>query len=114
MITEQQIKQYEQKAKDDALKAFCELLMSFKEQTEHARKINQDIKKQKGLLSEWAKKANYKVDWDKFSAKHFEKVGTCTRCGDENIGLLAYNDHGCNVCELCYDRLNDEFDEEYK
>lgn len=114
MITEEQVNAFEQKAKEDALKAFNDMLASFKVQSDQANEIQKNVDAYKKTLSEWAEKAHYRVDWYKYSAKLFAQIGDCKECGKKNVGLLKYNDHGHNVCERCFDRLCDQFDDEYK
>lgn len=111
---EKQVSNFEQKVKDDSLKAFTDILASFKIQTEQARKIADDVKKQRGILANWAEKAHYRVNWDKFTVVPFDMVGDCKRCSKKNVGLIAYNDHGCNVCESCNESLEREFEDEYR
>jgi hypothetical protein len=113
MITEKQIKEFEQKAKDDALQAFNNMLSSYQEQVRHFSEIKSNVDKQKKVLSQWADEAHYRIDWNKYTATHHHTIGKCKRCGTENIGLLKYNDDYL-VCESCFDRLSDEFDDEYK
>ena len=114
MITEKQVNELEQKAKDDALNAFNDLLASYKNQAAQAKEIADNVDKYKKLLSEWAEKAHYRVDWHLLKASHFALVGECKHCHKFNVGLLKYNYDGYNVCEHCFDKLCDEFDDEYK
>jgi hypothetical protein len=68
MITEQQVNEFEQKAKDDALKAFNDMLATFKSQSEHIRDLNDKLFRQRALMNEWAREAGYDIDWNNFTA----------------------------------------------
>lgn len=70
MITEKQVNDFEQKAKNDALEGFNDLLSSFKKQDKKAREISDNVAKYKKLLADWAEKAGYQIDWNTFTASH--------------------------------------------
>jgi hypothetical protein len=111
---EKQVDAFNDKVKADSLKAFNDILSTFKVQNEHVKKLNADIDKQKKLLTKWAEEAHYQVNWDKFTASVFQSVGKCLRCSQENVGLVDYNGHNYMVCETCDRILENEFDEDYK
>lgn len=114
MITEKQINTFEQKAKDDTLNAFKDLLETYRSQRDIVYGLKVKLDALRKNLEIYAEQSFYRVNWDDLTVKHYLKEGSCSRCSKQPVGLIDYNGHGHWVCESCFDRLNDEFDEEYK
>jgi hypothetical protein len=112
MITEQQVNDFERKAKDDALKAFNELLQTHKSQLAHIADLNQNIRRSRDLMEKWALEAGYKVNWDVFMADFHAVIGDCMECRRKNVGIRKYSDFkgGYMVCDPCMELLHNQLD----
>jgi transposase-like protein len=114
MITEHEIKAFEAQVAADALKAFKDLLDTYKKQREVVANLESKLESFKESLQKHADDAHYRINWQSLVVTSYKKVGDCKRCKRTNIGLIDYSGHEHWVCEGCYDRLNDQFDDEYK
>jgi hypothetical protein len=51
------------------------------------------------------------AEWQKNRDKPFS-MGICKKC-EKEPAIKDYNGHGHYVCDVCYNRLNDYFEQEY-
>jgi hypothetical protein len=117
MITEEQIKQFENKIDEDKLTAFKHLLNTYREQRNTVRNLQNDVDSYKKSLEKYATDAHYRVDWTTLEVRPFKRIGECKKCNAKNVGLVNYNSNipeGWWVCERCDRVLDNEFEDEYK
>ena len=111
---ESQVINFEKKIQDDTLKAFNDLLDTYRTQKAVVDELTSKLNAFKVNLESYAKAAHYQVNWESITATKFNKVGECMSCKQKNVGLVDYNGHGHWVCEICDRCLNNEFEDEYK
>lgn len=112
MITEKEADAFAEKAKQDALKAFNELLSTHKLQQQQISDLKQKHTEARRVYEKWALDAGYKVDWDKYTAEFHKMIGDCMECKRKGVGLQKYSDFkgGYMVCDNCYDCLHNQLD----
>jgi hypothetical protein len=114
MITESQLDAFEKKTKSDALKAFNDLLETYKAQKGIVDGLSSKLHELKARIEGYAHMAHYQIDWEKLTATEFQNIGDCMSCKQKNVGRVDYNGHGHWVCEPCDRSLNNEFENEYQ